>query len=141
MITVDGEAITPSPDGSNGEDEAVRLTRLDLKLCKALTALNPPHELSVLLHARITAHLRTLRRSGSTAQDTRQAADLDDDELRQGAAIFQATRALPFWSEKAIMGGPSYRTILASYALDLTDELNRRTGRNPQPQAPDPSDP
>jgi hypothetical protein len=36
--------------------------RLELKLCKALAALDPPDEMSTLLHARIADLLRKLRR-------------------------------------------------------------------------------
>jgi hypothetical protein len=126
MITIDGEAITPSPDDSNGEGEAVRLVRLDLKLCKALATLNPPHELSILLHARITEQLRSLHRNKATDQDTRLAADLDDDELRQAAEIIRAIRALPFWTERAFMDGPGFRSVLSGYALDITSELDKR---------------
>ena len=126
MITVDGEAVTPGPDGSSGEDEAVRLARLDLKLCKALAALNPPHKLSVLLHARITALLRTLQRHEAIDQDTRQVADLDDEALREAAEVIRAIRALPFWTGKAFMGGPSFRTVLSGFALDVADEIDRR---------------
>jgi hypothetical protein len=125
VITADGEPVTPGPDGSDGP-EAVRQALLDLKLCKALAALNPPHELSVLLHARITGQLRMVRRWNASDQDTRHAADLDDDELHQAAGIIRAIRALPFWTARAIMGGPGLRTVLSSYALDIADELGKR---------------
>jgi hypothetical protein len=44
MITVDGEAIISGPDQNDsgqGEGEALRTARLELKLCKAFAALNP----------------------------------------------------------------------------------------------------
>ncbi len=126
MITVDGESVTPGSDASDDEAETVRLVRLDLKLCKALVALNPPHELSVLLHARMAGQLRTLRRRNAADQDTRQAADLDDDELSQAAAIIKAIRALPSWSNKALMGTAGFRSILSDYALDIADEIDGR---------------
>jgi hypothetical protein len=58
MITVDGEAVPrDSPDGDDRE-AILRTAQLELKLCKALAALDPPHELSTILHVRITEQLR-----------------------------------------------------------------------------------
>ncbi len=64
MITVDGEAVNPG-DGDSDEDavaKAVRAARIELKLCKALAALNPPPDLSGYLHA----HIVELRGHGGT---------------------------------------------------------------------------
>ena len=69
MITVDGEPVPQNPADSNDVEEALRTVRLELKLCKALAALDPPHELSTILHARITEQLRTLRRYDANDQD------------------------------------------------------------------------
>jgi hypothetical protein len=136
MTTVDGQPVPTGEDG--GSEEAVRLAQLDVKLCKALARLNPPHELSVLLHARITKQLRVLRIDyEATDQDTRHPADLGDDELRQAADIIRAIRALPFWTEKAFMGGPGFRSVLSGYALDITSELDKRTRRNVESQSSD----
>ena len=48
MITVDGEPVT----GSQGDDPAdiMRKVRVELKCCKALMAMKPPHDLSAPLH-------------------------------------------------------------------------------------------
>jgi transcriptional regulator with XRE-family HTH domain len=55
-----------------------------------------------------------------------QATDLDHDELRQAADIIRAIRALPFWTERAFMGGPGFRSVLSGYALDIASELDKR---------------
>jgi hypothetical protein len=89
VITVDGQPVNPggasAPDCADGVQETLRIIRLELKLCKALTALNPPHEVSASLHARITDLLRRLKRHDATDQDVTQAADLSDDELAPGS--------------------------------------------------------
>jgi hypothetical protein len=135
MITVDGEAVTPGP----GEDDSepyecgpLRTARLELKLCKALAALDPSPELRAPLHARIAAQLRKLPRYNATDPDTRQAADLTDDELREAAAIIRAIRALPTWSAMSYQGSSGLRTALGGYALDIADELDKRAGRDTQ---------
>ncbi len=47
MITVDGQAVNPGgADGGDSDGETLRVIRLELKLCKALAALNPPHDVS-----------------------------------------------------------------------------------------------
>jgi hypothetical protein len=73
----------------------LRTTRLELKLCQALVALNPSPELRASLHARIAAQLRKLTRHDATDSDTRQATDLTDEELHQAGRIIRAIRALP----------------------------------------------
>jgi hypothetical protein len=136
MITVDGEAITPGPEenGSRqGEVPALRTIRLELKLCKALVALDPSPELLAPLHGRIAAQLRRLPRYGATDPDTRQPADLTDDELRQAVAIVRAIRALPTWPQMSHQGSSGMRTALGGYALDLADELDKRSGQHTQP--------
>jgi hypothetical protein len=40
VITVDGEAIPRDPSDGGDREETVRGTRLELKLCKALAALD-----------------------------------------------------------------------------------------------------
>jgi hypothetical protein len=73
-ITIDGEAVTPSPgedDSEPDECEPLRTARPELKLCQALAALDPSPD----LHARIAAQLRKLPRYNATDPDTRQAAD------------------------------------------------------------------
>jgi hypothetical protein len=133
MITIDGEAVTPDPDGNDvghGEDEALRAVRLELKLCRALIALDPLPELCAPLHGRIAAQLRKLARWGDTDPGTRQAADLTDDELREAATIIRAIRALPTWPTMSYQGSSGLRTALGGYALDIADELDKRAGRN-----------
>ena len=126
MITVDGEAIPRDSPDRDDREEALRTARLELKLCKALAALDPPHELSVILHARIAEQLRRLRDYDAHDEDVRQAPDLTDDELRQAAGIIRAIRALPSWTDKRHMGRPGFRVILSAYALELTDEIGKR---------------
>jgi hypothetical protein len=126
MITVDGEPVT----GSEGADPAdiTRKARIELKCCKALTAMNPPHDLSASLHARIVELLRTLKRYGTQDQDVAQTADLSDEELREAVGIVRALRAaLPV---KGYQGGTGFRVALGGYALDVVDEIENRTGKS-----------
>jgi hypothetical protein len=132
MITVDGEAINPGPgdsDSGPGEAPALRAIRLELKLCKALVALNPSPELRAPLHARIAAQMRKLRRYDVSDPDTRQGADLTDAELREATAVIRAIRALPTWPTMSYQGSSGLRTALGGYALDIADELDERAGR------------
>jgi hypothetical protein len=129
-MTVDGEAITPDPDGndSDGQEyrEELRMIQLELKLCKALLMLSPPPELSAPLHARMAANLRKLPRYEATDPATRQATDLDEDELREAAGIIRAIRAMPTWPNISYYGGTHLRTSLGLYALDIADEIDKR---------------
>jgi hypothetical protein len=80
--------------------------------------------------ARIAAQLRKLPRYNATDPDTRQAADLTDDELREAAAIIRAIRALPTWPTMSYQGSSGLRSALGGYALDIADELDKRAGRD-----------
>jgi hypothetical protein len=138
VITVDGQPVHPGPanahdDDGDSREEALRTVRLELKLCKALAALNPPHEVSASLHARITDLLRRLKRHDATDQDVTQAADLSDDELHQAAKILRAFRALPTWEAAYQGGGTGFRTALGSYAMGLADELDKRATQDSPP--------
>jgi hypothetical protein len=62
VITVDGEAIPGDSPADDDREATARTARLELKLCKAPTALDPPHKLFTILHALITEQLRKLRR-------------------------------------------------------------------------------
>ena len=104
----------------------MRGARLELKLCKALVALNPPHDLSVMVHARTAEALKVLRRHGVTDDDVIQAADLSDAELKEAAGIVRAFRALPSYWAKGFQGGSSFRAVLGEYALDLAEEMDNR---------------
>jgi hypothetical protein len=131
-MTVDGEAVNPpNGDGEDSRDE-MRETRLELKLCKALAALNPPHELSGYLHTRVADLLRKLRRNDAMDEDVTHPADLTDDELKQAAGIVRAIRALPS-SAGRYQGGTGLRVALGGYALDLADEIATRTQQGTQP--------
>jgi hypothetical protein len=123
VITVDGEPVTGSE--SDDPEDIMRRARTELKCCKALAAMNPPHDVSASLHARIVELLRTLRRHGTQDQDVAQMADLSDEELRQATGIIRALRAaLP---EKGYQGGTGFRVALGGYALDVVDEIQTRT--------------
>ncbi len=129
MIVVDGEEIPrPTDGGQRGEssEDVVRAARLEVKLCKALATLDPPHDLSVLLHGRITEALRRLRRHDATDLEVRQVADLNDEEMLQAAGIVRAIRALPSWTDKGYPGGTGFRVVLSGYALDLAEEIDKR---------------
>jgi hypothetical protein len=128
LITVDVEAVNP-PGGDDGEN-AVRNARLELKLCKALAALNPPHDLSACLHARIAELLKALRRHGATDQDVRQAADLSDGELTEAAGIVRAFQAMDSWPSRGYYPGSGLRVALGGYALDLAGEIGQRATRD-----------
>lgn len=130
VITVDGQAVNP-PDAEDGngqddDEEALRSARLELKLCKALAALKPPHDLSVMVYARTAEALKVLRRHGVIDDDVMQAADLSDAELKEAAGIVRAFRALPSHWAKGFQGGSSFRAVLGEYALDLAEELDSR---------------
>jgi hypothetical protein len=134
MITVDGEAVNP-PDAEDcdeeGDDaEALRSARLELKLCRALVSLKPPHDLSVMVYARTVEVLKTLRRYDVTDDDVILPADLSDEKLREAAEIVRAFRALPFFRAKGFQGRSSFRAVLGEYALDLAAELDARATRD-----------
>jgi hypothetical protein len=123
------DAIAPGPeenDEAPGESEDLRTARLELKLCKALAALNPPHEVATLLHGRIVEQLGKLRRLRAIDEDVRQVFDLTDEELREAAGIVRAVRGLPSWMDRGLQGGVSFRAALGGYALDLVDEIDKR---------------
>jgi hypothetical protein len=136
VITVDGQAVNPggtgADDGKDTDGETLRIIRLELKLCKALAALNPPHDVSAAIHARIADLLRKLKRYGATDRDVIQAADLSDDELRQAASVLRAIRALPTWEAPYKGGGTGFRVVLGDYAISLFDELDKRAPARPE---------
>jgi hypothetical protein len=128
VITVGGEAVSPAGDGS-GEDEAakeVRAARLELRLCKALAALNPPRDVALLVHARAAGLLRLLRKHDAADTDVTAVSDLGDGELREAVEIVRAFRALPPGGIRGFPGGRSFRAVLGEYAFDLAAELDSR---------------
>jgi hypothetical protein len=136
VIIVDGQAVnSPGPGGEDSRDPEVivRNARLELRLCKALAALRPPHDVSVLVHARTAELLRKLRQCGAVDEDVAEVADLSDGELKEAAGIVRAFRALPSWRAKGFQGGASFRAVFGEYALDLADELDTRAGRDQRP--------
>ena len=99
--------------------------------------LDPPHELSTILHARITEQLHRLRGYDANDQDVRQVSDLTDDELRQAAGIIRAIRALPSWTDKSYAGGnvmPTSHTRKIGVSPGFTDAvtpvIKPRAGRS-----------
>jgi hypothetical protein len=134
VITVDGLPVNAGPADARGGDgdsseEALRIVRVEVKLCRALVALSPPDDLSILAHTRAADLLRTLRRHDATDRDTIRAAGLSDGELKEAAAIIRAFRALPSWGAKGFQGGTSFRAVLGVYALDLASEIEARATR------------
>ena len=128
MITVDGQAVNPADDRSDDDDvaQAVGAARLELKLCKALAALSPPRDVSLLVHARAGELLRVLRKRDAADPDAIAAADLSDSELKEAAGIVRAFCALPSRSVRGFPGGVTFRAVLGEYALDLAAELDSR---------------
>jgi hypothetical protein len=130
VIIIDGQEIPGTPDDNPGREE-LRLILLELKLCRALAAFSPPPELAAPLHARIAAQLRKLPHHEADP-GARPAADLTDAELRDAVTIIRAIRALPTWADMIQYGSGNIRTGLGGYALDLVDELSRRTSPDGQ---------
>ncbi len=122
MITVDGEPILSD---DQDKPDPLRIMRVELKLCKALAMLNPPADLSAPLNQRISELMRAMKRRGVPDPDTRYPATLTDEELREAAALVRAFRVLPSWA-KAAQHGSGFRSALGCYALDLTDEIEKR---------------
>jgi hypothetical protein len=129
VITVDGQAVNPGDDTANAVDEA----RLELKLCRVLAALNPPRDLSLMVHARAAELLRILRNHDVPDLDAIPVADLGDGELKEATGIVLAFRALPSCGVKGFHGGVSFSAVLGEYALDLAAELDNRTAGSEQP--------
>jgi hypothetical protein len=129
VTTVNGHPVTGH--GGHDDDRSVARARRELRLSKALLALNPPHDLATILYTRAYALMRDLRRDGTIDPDTRQAADLGDDELHQAAGIVRELLALH--NQKANGSAPrGLRVVLGSYALDLAHESDTRAGRDHQ---------
>ena len=127
MITVDGQAVTPA-DGHGDDDDvakAVGAGRLELKLCRALAALSPPRDVSLLVHARAAELLRLLRKHDAADPDAMRVADLSDGELKEAVGIVRAFRALPPYAVRGFQG-LSFRAVLGEYAFDLAAELDTR---------------
>ena len=132
MIIIDGEEIPGTPDDRPGA-EALRRILLELKLCRALVAFSPPPELAAPLHARIAAQLRKLAHHDAADPGTRQPGDLTDTELHEAVTIVRAIRALPTWADMNAYGSGNVRGGLGGYALDLIDEISKRS--HPERQA------
>jgi hypothetical protein len=135
VITVDGQAVNRGDDGSDGGgvQEVLRAARLELRLCRALVALNPPRDVSLLVHARAAELLRVLRKHDAADEDATSAADLGDGELKEAAGLVRAFHALPSCGVKGFPGGITFRAVLGEYALDLATELDGRAMRTPEP--------
>jgi hypothetical protein len=74
VITIDGEPVSPGDDDDAAK--AARAARQELKLCKALAALDPPGSLASIVYGRIAGHLRALNYDNLTDPGARQPADL-----------------------------------------------------------------
>jgi hypothetical protein len=126
VIIVDGK---PLPEGGPDGRE---LALLELRLYKALAALDPPHGLAAILHSRIAARIRELRHTGTPDPGTRHPADLTPDELHEAAGITRVLLALP-GHEHATMGGHGLQVALTAYARDLASEARSRATHPPPP--------
>lgn len=129
MITVDGQAVNPAADHRDDASKAVGAAQLELKLCRALAALYPPRDVSLLVHARAAELLRLLRKHDAADPDAIPAVDLSDAELKEAAGIVRAFCALPAGSIRGFPGGVTFRAVLGEYALDLAAELDARATR------------
>jgi hypothetical protein len=126
MIIIDGQEIPGTPN-DDPDKESLRVILLELKLCRALTAFSPPPELAAPLHARIAAQLRKLGHHGTADPGARQPDDLTDAELQEAVTVIRAIRALPTWADMNAYGTGNVRTGLGGYALDLIDEISKRS--------------
>jgi hypothetical protein len=135
MITVNGPAVNRGDDGSDegGVQEVLRAARLELRLCRALVALRPPRDVSLLVHARAAELLRVLRKHDAADEDAVSAAELGACELKEAAGLVRAFHALPSCGVKGFPGGITFRAVLGEYALDLATELDARTAGAAQP--------
>jgi hypothetical protein len=129
MFIIDGEEIPGTPLDDR-DDEALRVIRLEVTLCRALLALGPPAGLAAPLHARIAMQLRALPRYDATDPSEKPAASLTDDEARQASRIIRALRSLPTWPRMSAHPSSSLRSALGGYSLDLADEIDKRARRN-----------
>jgi hypothetical protein len=129
VITVNGKAVNPGDGDSDGGgvQEVLRAARLELRLCRALVALRPPRDVSLLAHARAAELLRVLRKHDAADEDATSAAELGDGDLKEAAGLVQAFHALPSCGVKGFPGGITFRAVLGEYALDLATELDGRT--------------
>jgi hypothetical protein len=137
VITVDGQAVHPGDDGSDGGgvQEVLRAARLELRLCRALVALRPTHDVSLLVHVRaaeLLRVLRVLRKHDAADEDAIPSAELGDGELKEAAGLVRAFHALPSCRVKGFPGGITFRAVLGEYALDLATELDARTAGTEQ---------
>jgi hypothetical protein len=131
VIIIDGQEFPGTPDDNPGREE-LRLILLELSLCRALAAFSPPPELAAPLHARIAAQLRKLAHRQAADPGARQPGDLTDAELHHAVQVVRAIRALPTWPDMNSYGSGNIRTGLGSYALDVIDELTRRSHPGPE---------
>lgn len=129
MIVVDGEPVTPG-DGQDGPAAQVRAAQLEVRLCQALLALDPPEYVMFTACGRIRQALSTLRNHDAPYQEVRDLASLTDGELRDAAGIIRALRALPLWASTLHAGRVGFAAIIGGYALDIADELDKRAGRD-----------
>jgi hypothetical protein len=129
VIVVDGEPVTPG-DGQDGPAAQVRAAQLEVRLCQALLALDPPADVMSSASGRIHRALRTLRDHDAPYEGSRDPASLTDDELREAFRIVRALRALPVWASTLHAGRVGFAAIIGGYALDIADELDKRAGRD-----------
>jgi hypothetical protein len=126
VIIIDGLEIPGTPDDDPGK-ERLRLILLELALCRALAAFSPPPELAGPLYARIAAQVRKLAQYEAADPGARRARDLTDAELQEAVTIVRAIRALPTWGDMNAHGSGNIRSGLGEYALDLIDEITKRS--------------
>jgi hypothetical protein len=122
VITVDGEAVMQAD--SDDPEHILANVRTELKLCKALLALDPPYDVAVSLYARITDILRVLKRHGQRDAGT-PVAELSDEELASARDLLRAIRAVT--PERQLTGNTGFRVVLSEYTLAVVDETEKLT--------------
>jgi hypothetical protein len=125
VIVVDGEPVTPG-DGQDGPAAQVRAAQLEVRLCQALLALDPPGGVMSSASGRIRRALR----DQDPYEGSRGPASLTDDELHDAFRIVRALRALPRWASTVHAGRVGFAAIIGGYTLDSADELDKCAGRD-----------
>jgi hypothetical protein len=96
--------------------------------------IQPPARPGRTTARRIAAQLRKLPSYEAADPGARKPRDLTDTELQEAVTIIRAIRALPTWAGMNAHGSGNVRGGLGGYALDLIDEITRRSHPDRQAQ-------